>query len=257
MSELLATIAKLKALNTTVIEALNGGNYYDPAVYLELFDRYAPLRDSLRSQDPALFDDVPVREKPKPSNTTDFEGRGYISKHHIEHLWLDIQYCLEVFANFPVVEVPTVTITKAGIFFAGQYFDALQKVVEILNQAHTSIVIIDGYIDGNVLNLLTTKGKGVEVKILTKEVSSAVQTVANAFKQQYGGLQIRTSQAFHDRFVIIDDNDYYHFGASIKNLGNRGFMFSKIEEPTIIKALSAQWTQEWQNAKGILQEYTL
>lgn len=84
---------------------------------------------------------------------------------------------------------------------------------------------------------------------MTKKVSPVLKTKAAEFNKQYGGLYIRTSKEFHDRFVIIDNTDFYHFGASIKDLGNKGFMFSRIEEPEIIKNLSSKLSQEWEKAK--------
>lgn len=102
------------------------------------------------------------------------------------------------------------------------------------------------------LNLISAKDNAVEVSILTKKVSAALNIAASAFNKQYGNLSIRTSSAFHDRFVITDDSDFYHFGASIKDLGNRGFMFSLIEEPTVIDALRNQWKQEWAKASVII-----
>jgi hypothetical protein len=119
-----------------------------------------------------------------------------------------------------------ITISREGVFFAGQYFDALQKVTEILEHADTEICIIDRYVDSAVLNLLTRKKSSVTVNILTKSVDPALKAAAIAFKKQYGKLAIRTSNAFHDRFIIIDNKDFYHFGASIKDVGKRGFMFS-------------------------------
>ena len=144
--------------------------------------------------------------------------------------------------------IPNIRMTSEGVYFAGQYFDALQLVREILSQANKSIFLIDGYISEAVLNLLTSKKAGVTVNILTKAISPALKTAANAFNKQYGNLSIRTSAAFHDRFLIIDDNAYYHFGASIKDLGSRGFMFSRIEEQTVIDALRGELTQEWAKA---------
>ena len=143
----------------------------------------------------------------------------------------------------------TIEVTREGVFFAGQYFDALQRFREILSRAQRSVVIIDGYLNDDVLSLLTSKGTAVEVNILTKTLLPALHTAAKAFNKQYGKLSIRISQAFHDRFLIIDDNDFYHFGASIKDLGHRGFMFSRIEEPEVIDALRAKWTQEWAASK--------
>jgi hypothetical protein len=140
------------------------------------------------------------------------------------------------------------TVTREGVFFSGQQFDALRRITEILAPAKSAIVIVDGYVNEEVLDLLSTKGGRVEVRILTREVPPPLAVAARRFNQQFGRLSIRTSAAFHDRFVIVDDRDFYHFGVSIKDAGNRGFMFSKIEEPGVIGPLQAAIAQEWQNA---------
>ena len=75
---------------------------------------------------------------------------------------------------------------------------------------------------------------------------------AERFNRQYHHLSLRTSGAFHDRFVIIDDDEYYHFGHSLKDLGKKGCMFSRIEEPVMIKALSTEYIQRWQQATQII-----
>ncbi len=147
--------------------------------------------------------------------------------------------------------------TKEGVFFAGQYFDALQIVKQILLNAQQSIIIIDRYINDDVLKLLTSKLPEVEVNIITKSIPPTLNTEATAFNKQYGKpgrLSIRTSDAFHDRFVIVDDRDFYHFGASIRDLGHRGFMFSRIEEPEVIDGLRKKWIQEWQKATITIKE---
>jgi len=89
----------------------------------------------------------------------------------------------------------------------------------------------------------------VSVRILTasKTLPPDIPALAGAFNQQYGqkgALSVRTSNAFHDRFLIIDDTDFYHFGASIKEAGSRGFMFSRIEEPSVIDLLRASVGKE-------------
>jgi hypothetical protein len=149
------------------------------------------------------------------------------------------------------------TITREGLFLPGQRFDALQFAAQILSTAQTSIIIIDGYIHHDVLSLLKSKRDGVTVQILTKAkmLPPNVPPLASAFNQQYGqkgSLSIRTSEAFHDRFLIIDETDFYHFGASLKDLGSRGFMFSRIEEPAVIEALKKRFTDEWLGAPTVV-----
>ena len=66
-----------------------------------------------------------------------------------------------------------------------------------------------------------------------------------SFNRQFGNLEIRESREFHDRFVVIDDKAFYHFGHSIKDLGDRGCMFSRIEEQVVIDAFREKWSQVW------------
>ncbi len=85
-------------------------------------------------------------------------------------------------------------------------------------------------------------------KILTHDAQPALMPVAHAFQKEHGGLELRTSKAFHDRFVIIDDADLYHFGASLKDMGTRGFKFSRIEEPDVIDRIRTKFATEWAKA---------
>jgi len=247
-------LSKLIALRGNLAKFLQDprGNHFDPKYVLDLFHRYVLIRDELSSSYSSSFSDLPKRETPKSSKTTDYDGRGYIERADIEILNSDIEYCIVILKRMPSVDIPSMKVSREGIFFAGQYFDALSKAAEILSVVNQSIWIIDGYISLDVLSLLVPKKSSVEVKILTKDVPSAVNTAAVAFNNQYGGLSIRTSQAFHDRFIIIDDAEFYHFGASIKDLGNRGFMFSRIEESQIIDALRTKWTEEWGKANSVI-----
>jgi hypothetical protein len=143
------------------------------------------------------------------------------------------------------------TVNREGVFFKGQYFDALYKIGEIFSQAKSSIVLIDGYIDDQVLHVLSGKASGTSIQILTfsKSCTPTFLTFANAFKKQHTKLEIRTSSAFHDRFILIDQTDLYHIGASIKDAGHKGFMFSRIEEAFIKTSFIKQWTSEWSTAK--------
>jgi hypothetical protein len=244
---------KLAAIRNAAAKKVENprSRYFDPPAVLDLFGRYVPLRDALRVRHPDLFGDLPVRDV-KSSGTSDHEGRGYIDRWQVEQLIQDIEYSLDLLSHAATVKIPEMKVTREGIFFAGQYFDALQHVSDIIASAQTEIVVIDGYIAVTLLSLLTAKKSGVEVRILTKSVPADVQTAATAFNKQYGGLSIRTSNAFHDRFVIIDGKDFYHFGASIKDLGSKGFMFSRIEEQEVTVALRKKWEEEWQRATPVV-----
>ncbi|NQV19497.1 MAG: ORF6N domain-containing protein [Armatimonadetes bacterium] len=116
---------------------------------------------------------------------------------------------------------------KQGIFFEGQIFDAYQFVSDLFRSAKTSILIIDNYIDDSVLIHLTKKKKKVKVSIYTKNISEQLKLDAEKFNSQYKNLTLKKFNKSHDRFIIIDDKDIYHFGASLKDLGKKWFAFSK------------------------------
>ena len=151
---------------------------------------------------------------------------------------------------------PAISVEREGMFLPGRHFDAMQLAWKILSQAQSSIVIVDGYIDHKILELLKGKGESVRVSILTKPtLPGEIAPLASAFNRQYGqagALAIRTSTDFHDRFVIIDDSDLYHFGASLKDLGTRGSMFSRIEEPAVTDMLRRQFAEAWEHGKIIV-----
>jgi hypothetical protein len=142
--------------------------------------------------------------------------------------------------------------SKKGLFAAGQNFDAKNLVRELFIRAKHTIVIIDAYVGEDVLTLLTAKTAGVNVRILTGNVAPALLSLGRDFNIQYKGLEVRSSKAFHDRFVILDENEFYHFGASLEHLGNKTFMFSKIDEPLVTAALHEHWNSEWEKAAKVL-----
>ena len=246
--------AKLTALHKAVSKEVANPKamYFDPPLVLEFFSRWVPIRDSLRKEYPTLLDDLAVRNTPTSSGTSDFDGRGYIERKPIQQILSDMQYVLDVFAALPSVSVPSMKVTKEGLFFSGQYFDALREVSGLVAQAQNSLTLVDGYISQDTLAILGGKKSSVQISILTKNVPPPVQVAANAFQKQFGSLAIRLSQAFHDRFMIVDDADFYHFGASIKDVGHRGFMFSRIEEQEVVVALRAKFMSEWNSAKVVI-----
>ncbi|HPU93053.1 MAG TPA: hypothetical protein PKU99_02790 [Candidatus Saccharicenans sp.] len=243
-------IAKLTGLRNSLESWLKDSRrrYFDPQSTQDLFERFVSIRGKLKTLYPSLFEDLPFREVQKSSGTSDYDGRGYIERHHFDLLLKDVKYCLDVLLAQPTADISSIVISREGVFFAGQYFDALQRITGILELAHTQIDIIDAYVNSDVLNLLTGKKSTVSVNILTKSVDPALKVAAIAFNKQYGGLAIRMSKAFHDRFVIIDNKDFYHFGASIKDVGKRGFMFSRIEEEHVIKAIQEKLSEEWKQS---------
>jgi len=121
-----------------------------------------------------------------------------------------------------------------GIFFNGQVFDAFVFISKLIKTAQTRIVLIDNYVDEDTLQLFSDKNSEVAVKILTKHHSQKLILAAEKFNHQHGGLVITKFEDSHDRFIIIDD-EVYHIGASLKDLGKRWFAFSRLGlQPEVI-----------------------
>ncbi|MCM1449027.1 MAG: virulence RhuM family protein [Clostridiales bacterium] len=114
-----------------------------------------------------------------------------------------------------------------GIFFQGQIFDAYVFVSDLIHKAQKRIVIIDNYIDDTVLVQLAKRNAGVSVDIYDGQISRQLRQDVKAHNAQYPGVTLHAYQKAHDRFMIIDE-EVYHIGASLKDLGKKLFAFSKI-----------------------------
>ena len=121
---------------------------------------------------------------------------------------------------------------KQGIFYDGQVFDAYNFVCDLVRSAKQRIILIDNYVDESVLTLLSKRKKQVSARILTKSISKQLKLDIDKYNQQYPAIDVQTFQLAHDRFLIIDD-DIYHIGASLKDLGKKWFAFSRMEMSAI------------------------
>jgi hypothetical protein len=110
---------------------------------------------------------------------------------------------------------------QQGIFYDGQVFDARVFISQLVRSARKSIVLIDNYLDENTLTLFTKKQKEVQLTMYSKHFKSSFLTDIALFNTQYGGLKCEKMSLAHDRFLIIDEQQLYHFGASLKDLGKR------------------------------------
>ena len=126
--------------------------------------------------------------------------------------------------------VRTALTPVQGIFFDGQIFDAYAFVSKLIQSARKSIVLIDNYVDSSVLVVLSKRAPGLSTRIITRNVSEALQLDIEKFNRQYAPIEVVESPRFHDRFLIIDET-VYHIGASLKNLGKKLFAFSKMDVP--------------------------
>ena len=126
-----------------------------------------------------------------------------------------------------------------GIFFDGQIFDAYKFATDLIKSAKCSLILIDNYVDESVLLMLSKRNIGVSATIYTQRITQQLQLDLDRHNSQYPPIDIRPYRDSHDRFLIIDNTEVYHIGASLKDLGKKMFAFSKLELPvhTIIDVL--------------------
>ena len=116
-----------------------------------------------------------------------------------------------------------------GVFYDGQLFDAYKFVADLIRTATTSLILIDNYIDDTVLTLFTKRIPGIKVTIYTAQISKQLSLDLQRHNSQYEPIDIRQFNQSHDRFLIIDEKELYHIGASLKDLGKKWFAFSKMQ----------------------------
>lgn len=117
---------------------------------------------------------------------------------------------------------------KQGIFYDRQIFDAYTFVSDLIRSAKSKIILIDNYVDDSVLTLIS-KNQNVDVTIYTKNISKQLNQDLKKYNSQYKKIEIKKFENSHDRFLIIDDKELYHIGASLKDLGKKWFAFSKMD----------------------------
>jgi hypothetical protein len=161
--------------------------------------------------------------------------KGYAFQHRIEAIEKKVfeqDFKLEqlLHAKLPV---------QQGIFFEGQLFDAYVFVSDIIKSAKKSIILIDNYVDETVLLLLSKRNDSVIATIHTEKITPQFQLDIKKHNAQYEPVGVEIENKSHDRFLIIDENQVYHLGASIKDLGKKWFAFSRlhIDPNTILTRL--------------------
>ena len=161
--------------------------------------------------------------------------RGYSINQRFERLEQRVAETENKIEFFVRTSLPPVE----GIFYDGQIFDAYKFVNDLIRSAKQRVVLIDNYIDDSVFAMLDKRADNIKAYIYTKEISNRLKIDIDKHNSQYKKIDVRVFKNSHDRFLIID-NDVYHIGASIKDLGKRWFAFSKMVIPAneIIKQLN-------------------
>jgi hypothetical protein len=132
---------------------------------------------------------------------------------------------------FNLIEDKSIKPTQ-GIFFDGQIFDAYEFVSDLIKSAKKEIILIDNYIDETILTLFS-KNQNIQTIIYTKIISKQLKLDLQKYNSQYKPIKIKRLELSHDRFLIIDKNEVYHIGASLKDLGKKWFAFSKMDNESL------------------------
>ena len=210
------------------LEKQHGGRRYLPYVFTE--QGVSMLSAVLRSKTAIevsikIIDSFVNMRKFLSQNASLFTRIDSIEKRQISY---EIKNDTKVDAILNAIEEKG-TPQKQHIFYDGQIFDAYLFVSDIIKSAKSSIKLIDNYIDESTLVLFTKRGAKVDMKIYTKTISKELKLDLEKHNAQYPKIDIEIFDLSHDRFLIIDEKDIYHFGASLKDLGKKWFAVSKMD----------------------------
>lgn len=210
------------------LEKQHGGRRYLPYVFAE--QGVSMLSAVLRSKTAIevsikIIDSFVNMRKFLSQNASLFTRIDSIEKRQISY---EIKNDTKVDAILNAIEEKG-TPQKQHIFYDGQIFDEYLFVSDIIKSAKSSIKLIDNYIDESTLVLFTKKDAKVDMKIYTKTISKQLKLDLEKHNAQYPKIDIEIFDLSHDRFLIIDEKDIYHFGASLKDLGKKWFAVSKMD----------------------------
>ena len=156
----------------------------------------------------------------------DYLLKGYSINHRLQALERTVADHSQKIDFFVRTALPPIE----GVFYNGQIFDAYKFATDLIKSAKHSLVLIDNYVDETTLLMLSKRESGVSATIYTSKISRQLQLDMERHNAQYPPVQVHTYKDSHDRFLLIDDKDVYHIGASLKDLGKKMFAFSKMND---------------------------
>jgi hypothetical protein len=154
--------------------------------------------------------------------------KGFVINQRVDRIENNIENLSKEVSKISL-QLKTNNLPTQGIFFDGQIYDAYELMSKIIRSATNEIILIDNYIDETVLTHLSKRAENVEAIIYTKSISKTIKLDLEKHNSQYLPIQIKELRDSHDRFLIIDQKELYHIGASLKDLGKKWFAFSKMD----------------------------
>jgi hypothetical protein len=164
--------------------------------------------------------------------------KGYAMNQRVDRIENNLENLSKEVSKISL-QLKTNELPTQGVFFDGQIFDAYELMSKIIRSANKEIILIDNYIDESVLMHLSKRSQNVKAIIYTKKITKILELDLDKHNSQYQPIFVRELSESHDRFLIIDRNELYHIGASLKDLGKKWFAFSKLNEflPEILSKL--------------------
>lgn len=154
----------------------------------------------------------------------DYLLKGYAINQRVEQLEKTVEKHEEKINFFVRTSLPPVE----GVFYNGQIFDAYAFATGLIKSAKKSVLLIDNYVDERVLLMLAKRDTKVKAWVYTAQISPELQLDLERHNAQYPPISLKIYRQAHDRFLIIDGNEIYHIGASLKDLGKKLFAFSRL-----------------------------
>jgi Virulence protein RhuM family len=168
----------------------------------------------------------------------DYLLKGYAVNQRMNRIENNVENLAEK-VNAISLQIQSSAIPNQGVFFDGQVFDAYELASRIIRSAKRNIVLIDNYIDESTLTHLAKKNDKVEVLLLIKTISKQLALDVKKANEQYGDFDVREFTLSHDRFLIIDNSEVYHLGASLKDLGKKWFAFCHLNSDSVENILKS------------------
>ena len=156
--------------------------------------------------------------------------KGYSVNQRLNQLEQRVSRAEEKIEFFVRFSLPPVE----GVFYEGQIFDAYKFATDLIRSAQKSLLLIDNYVDESVLLMLSKRGEEVSARVYTRTISPQLRLDLEKHNSQYSPIELRECKKSHDRFLILDDTEVYHIGASLKDLGKKLFAFSKLSIPAAV-----------------------
>ena len=168
----------------------------------------------------------------------DYLLKGYSINHRLQTLEQTVAEHSQKIDFFVRTALPPME----GVFYDGQIFDAYKFATDLIKSANQSLILIDNYVDETTLLMLSKRKEGVSATIYTQRISSQLQLDLEKHNAQYSAIDVKMYKRSHDRFLLIDGQEIYHIGASLKDLGKKMFAFSRLNESAemILQLLSVE-----------------